>query len=96
MCSRVRLFKPIHHFAIAHNTPRLPPEVLHNHCFQILLGITVVPSVWYNFLNWRQLLMKFNGRLKFLKNDLTLVGGTIIYNTFREVFSYQLDCICYG
>ena len=40
--------------------------------------------------------MKFDGRLKFLKNDITLVAGTIIYNTFREVFSYQLDCICYG
>ena len=30
-------------FHIDHNTPRLPPKILHNHCSQFLLGITVVP-----------------------------------------------------
>ena len=33
----------IHHFHIDHNGPLLPPTILHNHCFQFLLGITVVP-----------------------------------------------------
>ena len=26
-----------------HNAPCLPPQILHNHCFQSLLDITVVP-----------------------------------------------------
>ena len=34
----------IHHFYIVnHSAPCLPPKILHNHCFQFLLGITVVP-----------------------------------------------------
>ena len=33
----------IHHFHIDHNVTCLPPKILHNHCFQFLLGITVVP-----------------------------------------------------
>ena len=33
----------IHHFHIDHHASCLPPKVLHNHCFQFLLGITVVP-----------------------------------------------------
>ena len=34
----------IHHFHIDHNAPCLPPKILHNNCFQSLLGITVVPG----------------------------------------------------
>ena len=33
-----------HYFHIDHNAPCLPPKILHNHCFQILEGITVVPK----------------------------------------------------
>ena len=33
----------IHHFHKDHNTSCLPPKILHNHCFQFLLGTTVVP-----------------------------------------------------
>ena len=33
----------IHHFHIDHNAPCLPPKILHIHCFQFLLGNTVVP-----------------------------------------------------
>ena len=33
----------IYYFHIDHNTPCLPPRILHNHCFQLLLGIPVVP-----------------------------------------------------
>ena len=33
----------IHHFHIDHNAPCLLPKILHIHCFQFLLGITVVP-----------------------------------------------------
>ena len=33
----------IHHFHTDHNAPCLPPKILHNHCCQFLLGITVVP-----------------------------------------------------
>ena len=33
----------IHHFHIDHNAPCLPSKILHNYCFQYLLGITVVP-----------------------------------------------------
>jgi len=31
------------HFHIPHNTPCLPPKILHNLCFPFLLGITVIP-----------------------------------------------------
>ena len=31
------------HLHIFHNTPCLPPITLHNLCFLVLLGITVVP-----------------------------------------------------
>ena len=34
----------IHHFHIDHNAPCLPPKILHNDCFQSVLGITVVPG----------------------------------------------------
>ena len=30
-------------FTMTHNAPCLPPKILQNHCFQFLLGITVVP-----------------------------------------------------
>ena len=33
----------IYHFHIDHNALCLPPKILHKHCFQFLLGITVVP-----------------------------------------------------
>ena len=33
----------IHHFHIDHNAPCLLPKILHIHCFQFLLGNTVVP-----------------------------------------------------
>ena len=33
----------IHHIHIDHNAPSLSPKILHNHCSQFLLGITVVP-----------------------------------------------------
>ena len=33
----------IHYFLIDHNAPCLPTKILHNYCFQFLLGITVVP-----------------------------------------------------
>ena len=35
---------PIGHFQIAHNTLCLPPNILNKHCFQFLLGHTVVPT----------------------------------------------------
>ena len=33
---------PIHHFHIDYNASSLPPKVLRSHCFQFLLGITVI------------------------------------------------------
>ena len=33
----------IRHLHIFHNTPCLPPKILHNLCFSLLLGITAVP-----------------------------------------------------
>ena len=33
----------IHHFHVDYNVPCLPHKILHNHCFQFLLGITIVP-----------------------------------------------------
>ena len=41
--SPVESLKAIHHFRIDHNAPCLSPKSLHNHCFQLLLSITVVP-----------------------------------------------------
>ena len=37
------LFFVTHHFHIDHNASCLPSKILHNHCLQFLLGITVVP-----------------------------------------------------
>ena len=44
-----RIMCPIHYFHIDHNAPCFippppPPRILHNHCFQFHLGITVVPT----------------------------------------------------
>ena len=36
--------KDIHYFHLDHNAPCLPPRIFHNHCFQFLQGITVVPG----------------------------------------------------
>ena len=33
----------IRHVQISHNTPFLPPQILHNLCFLFLLGVTAVP-----------------------------------------------------
>ena len=33
----------IHHFHLDHNAPHLLLNILHSHCFQFPLGITVVP-----------------------------------------------------
>ena len=33
----------IRYFHIDHNAPCLLPKMLHNHCLQFFLGITVVP-----------------------------------------------------
>ena len=42
-CCKISCFNfTIHHFHIDHNAPCLPPKILHNHCFQSLLGITVI------------------------------------------------------
>ena len=35
--------RSIRYFHIDHNTPSLLPNILHNYCFQFLLGNTVVP-----------------------------------------------------
>ena len=34
----------IGHFGKYHNTSCLSPEILHEHCFQFLLGLTLVPK----------------------------------------------------
>ena len=34
----------IHYFHIHHNAPCLPSRIFHNHCFQFLQGINVVPG----------------------------------------------------
>ena len=34
----------IHHFYMDHNNPFSRPKILHDHCFQFLLGITVAPK----------------------------------------------------
>ena len=35
--------RSIRYFHIDNNAPCLPPKILHNYCFQFLLGNTVVP-----------------------------------------------------
>ena len=35
--------RSIRYFPIDHNAPSLPSKILHNYCFQFLLGNTVVP-----------------------------------------------------
>ena len=39
----------IRHFHISHNTPYLPPKVLHNLCFSFLLIIRAVPRKIENY-----------------------------------------------
>ena len=47
----------IHHFHISHNTPCLPPKILHNLCFSFFLGITSIPRIRENnfVVAWFQL-----------------------------------------
>ena len=40
----VFLKKAIRHLHISHNTPCLPPTILHNLCSSFLLGITAIPK----------------------------------------------------
>ena len=35
--------KCINHFHMCQNAPCLSPQILYNHCFQFVLGITVTP-----------------------------------------------------
>ena len=42
-CSCIRPRTPIGHFEKYHNTFCLFPQILHKHCFQFLLGLTMVP-----------------------------------------------------
>ena len=41
--------KAIRHSYISHNTPCLPPNILHNLWFSFLLGITAVPTEIENY-----------------------------------------------
>ena len=52
----------IHHFHTAHHTPCKLPKILQKHCFQFLLGITVVTTKtegnnWAKFLGGKQYIM---------------------------------------
>ena len=44
--SRALYIRPLH---LSHNTPYLPPKILHNLCFSFLLGITPVPREIENY-----------------------------------------------
>ena len=67
--------KAIHHFSIDHNAPCLPHpplKKLHNHCFQFLLSITVVPrEIDDNKVHYRKWWMMRNSRCK-LRLSVTL------------------------
>ena len=39
---------PIGHFGKYHNILCLSPQILHKHCFQFLLGLTIVPREYKN------------------------------------------------
>ena len=45
-CNADVVYFSFHHFHIDHNVSYLPPKILHNHCFQFLLGFTFVPRQW--------------------------------------------------
>ena len=53
------LEKVIGHFGKYHNTLRLSPQILHKHCFQFLLGLTMVPIE-----NKNNAYVKFGGQIK--------------------------------
>ena len=42
----------IPHFHLDHNVPHLLPKILHNHCFQFFLGITVIPREDNGYTNF--------------------------------------------
>ena len=50
---------PIGHFGKYHNTLCLSPQILHKHCFQFLLGLTMVPRE-----NKNNTYAKFGGQTK--------------------------------
>ena len=54
----------IHHFHLDHNAPHLLLNILHSHCFQFFMGITVVPreikdTVMQNFGGWTRFIMVY-------------------------------------
>ena len=61
----------IGHFGNYHNTLSLSPQILHKHCFQFLLGLTMVPKE-----NENNDYVKFGGRNKeYDGKNLNFVAG---------------------
>ena len=61
---RHRIMLPfVSHFHILHNALCLPSKILHKHCFQFLLGLTIIPreienSAYAKFLGLTKCIME--------------------------------------
>ena len=77
-------FEGIRHFHIVHNALCLPPKILHKHCFQFLLRLTIVPKEIEN-----------NAYAKFLGVNETTTTTTTLYLLiiFLQLFFSTTKCI---
>ena len=82
----------IHYFHIDHNAPCLPLRILHNHCFQFLQGITIVPREIENNgyakcwgVNEVHYGLCKNGELFFLSYGGGVLNVKMVNNSFQFV-----------
>ena len=80
----------IHHFYMDHNNSFFSPKILHNHCFQFLLGITVVAKEVEDngyamvMVSW----VRKKGGESFQGKDRRAHGMLLLTNQFHNLFEY--------
>ena len=81
----------ISHFRRSHNTLCLSPQILHKHCFQFLLGLTMVPRE-----NKNNAYAKFWGRQTKSIMEFSKVAYNSCYIDIRRINVYGKIIIIFG
>ena len=63
----------IHNFQISHNTPCLPPKILHNLCFSFRLGVTAVLREFEN-----NTMQNFEGQIRCILGDMQVANTSLV------------------